>query len=177
MGSPLVFAIIVASGILLSSVLLPFQLNVIYADESETNTEQGLALENVGSGESTNFNCSQNAIDSLTTTLTCGDESATPTPPPNIPPDREPFGLALPNCRILPVDSRTNVLQCEQVNRRPTSILSCTVPNPIPQGRVTLTSCYYRNTGDFPLRLVECEFENLQNPSAMGATCRYIGFP
>jgi regulatory protein YycI of two-component signal transduction system YycFG len=33
----------------LSSVLLPFQLNSIYADESETNTEQELNQENIGS--------------------------------------------------------------------------------------------------------------------------------
>jgi hypothetical protein len=33
-------------------------------DESETNTEQKLKQENVGSGESTNFNCGENSIDS-----------------------------------------------------------------------------------------------------------------
>jgi hypothetical protein len=32
-------------------------------DESETNTEQGLKQKNVGSGESTNFNCGENSID------------------------------------------------------------------------------------------------------------------
>ena len=32
-------------------------------DESETNTEQKLKQENVGSGESTNFNCGENSID------------------------------------------------------------------------------------------------------------------
>jgi hypothetical protein len=34
-----------------------------FADESETNTEQGLAQSNVGSGASTNFNCAENDID------------------------------------------------------------------------------------------------------------------
>jgi hypothetical protein len=33
-------------------------------DSSETNTEQKLKQENVGSGESTNFNCGQNLINS-----------------------------------------------------------------------------------------------------------------
>jgi hypothetical protein len=33
-----------------------------FADESETNTEQKLAQSNVGSGESTNFNCGENSI-------------------------------------------------------------------------------------------------------------------
>jgi hypothetical protein len=32
-------------------------------DESETNTEQRLKQKNVGSGESTNFNCGENSID------------------------------------------------------------------------------------------------------------------
>ena len=34
-----------------------------FADESETNTEQALKQKNVGSGESTNFNCGENSID------------------------------------------------------------------------------------------------------------------
>ena len=33
-------------------------------DESETNTEQNLKQKNVGSGDSTNFNCGQNLINS-----------------------------------------------------------------------------------------------------------------
>jgi hypothetical protein len=32
-------------------------------DESETNTQQVLKQKNVGSGESTNFNCGENSID------------------------------------------------------------------------------------------------------------------
>jgi anionic cell wall polymer biosynthesis LytR-Cps2A-Psr (LCP) family protein len=35
-------------------------------DESETNTEQEIKQKNVGSGESTNFNCAQNLINSQT---------------------------------------------------------------------------------------------------------------
>lgn len=49
----------------------PSQLNKIYADESETNTEQGLSQENIGSGESINSNCGQNLIDSSALT-DCG---------------------------------------------------------------------------------------------------------
>jgi hypothetical protein len=37
---------------------------IVYADESETNTEQEIKQKNVGSGESTQFNCGQNNIDS-----------------------------------------------------------------------------------------------------------------
>jgi hypothetical protein len=42
-----------------------------YADESETETEQELKQKNVGSGESTNFNCAQNLIDSAGGFVTC----------------------------------------------------------------------------------------------------------
>ena len=34
-------------------------------DESETNTEQSIAQKIVGSGESTNYNCGANLIDSV----------------------------------------------------------------------------------------------------------------
>jgi hypothetical protein len=51
----------------------------VYADESETSTEQKLKQSNVGSGESTNDNCGQNLIDSFATTAcagaTIGEES------------------------------------------------------------------------------------------------------
>jgi hypothetical protein len=40
----------------------------VYADESETSTEQNLKQSNVGSGDSTNTNCAQNLIDSEATT-------------------------------------------------------------------------------------------------------------
>ena len=35
---------------------------IVYADESETNTEQEIKQKNVGSGESTQFNCAENNI-------------------------------------------------------------------------------------------------------------------
>jgi hypothetical protein len=41
-------------------------------DESETNTEQKLKQENVGSGESTNFNCGRNTIDAVIPIQACG---------------------------------------------------------------------------------------------------------
>jgi hypothetical protein len=40
-------------------------------DESETNTEQDLKQKNVGSGDSTNINCSTNNIDTLASVTTC----------------------------------------------------------------------------------------------------------
>ena len=41
-------------------------------DESETNTEQAMKQKNVGSGESTNFNCGENNIDTLLPIQACG---------------------------------------------------------------------------------------------------------
>ena len=52
-------AAILAVGALVSYAL-PTQ---VFADESETNTEQALKQKNVGSGESTNFNCGENSIE------------------------------------------------------------------------------------------------------------------
>jgi hypothetical protein len=40
-------------------------------DESETNTEQEIKQENVGSGESTNNNCALNSIDSALAEVLC----------------------------------------------------------------------------------------------------------
>jgi regulatory protein YycI of two-component signal transduction system YycFG len=57
MNLQFISAIATILGKFLSSVLLPFQLNSIYADESETNTEQGLNQENIGSEDLTNVNC------------------------------------------------------------------------------------------------------------------------
>ena len=56
-----IFAVtaILAVGALVSYAL-PTQ---VFADESETNTEQALKQKNVGSGESTNFNCGENSIE------------------------------------------------------------------------------------------------------------------
>jgi hypothetical protein len=53
---------ILAVGALVAYVL-PTQ---VFADESETNTEQAIKQKNVGSGESTNSNCGENTIDGET---------------------------------------------------------------------------------------------------------------
>jgi hypothetical protein len=48
-------------------------------DESTTNTEQEIAQENEGSGESTNTNCALNSIDSTAAaTVTCPITSVLP---------------------------------------------------------------------------------------------------
>jgi hypothetical protein len=62
LNQQLVIVVVTISGILSSLALLPSQLYEIYADDSETNTEQGLSQENIGSGDSTNVNCGQNSI-------------------------------------------------------------------------------------------------------------------
>jgi hypothetical protein len=41
-------------------------------DESETNTQQVLKQKNVGSGESTNFNCGENNIEATVPIQACG---------------------------------------------------------------------------------------------------------
>ena len=77
----LTFGIMVAFGLLLSSAIIPFQLNDIHADESKTNTEQGLSQENIGSGESINTNCGENTIDSSSVAV-CGGSPTGPGGPP-----------------------------------------------------------------------------------------------
>lgn len=39
----------------------------VFADESETNTGQSIAQENIGSGNSINFNCGESSIDASLT--------------------------------------------------------------------------------------------------------------
>jgi hypothetical protein len=50
----------------------------VYADETETSTDQSLAQKNTGSGDSANFNCGKNLIDSAVSVI-CLVE---PPPPP-----------------------------------------------------------------------------------------------
>jgi hypothetical protein len=71
MKTVFVIAAILAVGALVSYALpaLPTQ---VFADESETSTEQALKQENVGSGESTNFNCGENNIDATIPIQACG---------------------------------------------------------------------------------------------------------
>jgi hypothetical protein len=57
-------------------------------DESETNTEQEIKQENVGSGESTNNNCALNSIDTTTAaTVACPVTSELLPELPPLPPD------------------------------------------------------------------------------------------
>ena len=53
--------IAVLAAVLLAGIFTSTSL--AFADESQTNTEQAIKQENVGSGESTNFNCGENSID------------------------------------------------------------------------------------------------------------------
>ena len=65
--------ILTISAILAVGALVAYAIPTqVFADESETNTEQKLAQENVGSGESTNFNCGRNTIESLLPIQACG---------------------------------------------------------------------------------------------------------
>jgi hypothetical protein len=68
MKTVFIIAAILAVGALVSYAL-PTQ---VFADESETNTEQALKQKNVGSGESTNFNCGENNIDATVPIQACG---------------------------------------------------------------------------------------------------------
>ena len=63
LSSLLILAPIVASGILLSPMLLPFQLPRVSADSSDTNTDQKLGQENTGSGDSIDKNIAANDVD------------------------------------------------------------------------------------------------------------------
>jgi hypothetical protein len=58
---------------------------LVFADESTTNTEQSIAQENTGSGESTNNNCALNSIDSAAATVACPVTSGLPTRLPPLP--------------------------------------------------------------------------------------------
>ena len=77
LNQQLVLVAVTISGILSSSALLPLQLNDIYADDSETNTEQDLTQENIGSGESIKNNCAQNSIDGIVTLDCIGGDTPT----------------------------------------------------------------------------------------------------
>ena len=46
----------------------------IYADETETSTDQSLKQKNTGSGDSLNFNCGQNLIKAGVGEQACGQE-------------------------------------------------------------------------------------------------------
>jgi hypothetical protein len=45
----------------------------VYADETETSTDQSIKQKNVGSGDSVNFNCAQNLIEAGVDEQDCGN--------------------------------------------------------------------------------------------------------
>jgi hypothetical protein len=47
---------------------------MVYADETETSTDQSVKQKNVGSGDSLNFNCGQNLIKAGVGEQACGQE-------------------------------------------------------------------------------------------------------
>jgi hypothetical protein len=47
---------------------------MVYADETETSTDQSVKQKNVGSGDSLNFNCGQNLINAGVGEQACGQE-------------------------------------------------------------------------------------------------------
>ena len=71
---------------MLTSVIIAFSTPLlVYAqqDRSETNTDQSLRQENIGSDDSTNTNCAQNSISSSNLDNTCvSEEEAPPLPLP-----------------------------------------------------------------------------------------------
>jgi hypothetical protein len=73
--------LVVPATLMIGIIFAPSAL-LVYAqeDRSETNTEQAIAEQNVGNGESINENCSQNSIDSLATSCIVEEEEA-PLPP------------------------------------------------------------------------------------------------
>jgi hypothetical protein len=63
-------AVLAVSVLAVVAITTPFAY-ASRGDSSETETEQKLKQENVGSGESTNFNCGRNVISSAVGLTTC----------------------------------------------------------------------------------------------------------
>jgi hypothetical protein len=59
---------VVLTGILVTAPML------VYADETETSTDQSVKQKNVGSGDSLNLNCGQNLIQAGVGEQACGQE-------------------------------------------------------------------------------------------------------
>jgi len=60
-----IMAAAVLTGILITAPVL------VYADDTETSTDQNVKQKNTGSGESTNFNCGENLIKAGTEEQEC----------------------------------------------------------------------------------------------------------
>jgi hypothetical protein len=80
LSSLLILVLVVTSGILLSSMPLPFQLPKVSADSSDTNTDQDMKQKNTGSGDSANSNCVENLIDSTVSVICLAEPSPPPSP-------------------------------------------------------------------------------------------------
>jgi hypothetical protein len=63
-----IMAAAVLTGILVAAPML------VYADDTETSTDQDVRQKNVGSGDSLNFNCGQNLIKAGVGEQACGQE-------------------------------------------------------------------------------------------------------
>jgi hypothetical protein len=80
MSIPTLLTVLFIAGVIALLSLSSPQISA-YSDESETNTEQRLKQKNVGSGESTNFNCAENMITSASESNCIPSGPAPPTPP------------------------------------------------------------------------------------------------
>jgi hypothetical protein len=56
--------IAIAAVLMAAALTATFATPLVYADESETSTDQEVKQKNVGSGDSFNKNCAENEIDS-----------------------------------------------------------------------------------------------------------------
>lgn len=86
--NPLTFAILTMSVIFITFSANPLSLQQVYLqnafaqdDESQTGIEQRLGQKNLGSGESTNFNCAENMITSASDSIECIPSGPTPPTP------------------------------------------------------------------------------------------------
>jgi hypothetical protein len=110
-----VFSILILTGVF-GAVPLTF------ADQSETNTKQELAEENIGGEESDNGNCAQNVISSSQANITCiagdgdGDGDGVSPEIPELPPEPEepPRDVTIViQARVISVSDSDNVLDQE----------------------------------------------------------------
>jgi hypothetical protein len=86
-NSRITLAIFVAFGMVMTFSINPLQQQIqqnafAQDDESDTDTEQRLRQKNLGSGESTNFNCAENLITSASDSIECIPSGPAPPTPP-----------------------------------------------------------------------------------------------
>ena len=81
MSIPTFLTVLVVAIVIALPPLSPIPVSAL-SDESETNAEQRLGQKNLGSGESDNFNCDENMINSASGVDCIPSGPAPPTPPP-----------------------------------------------------------------------------------------------